>query len=96
MSTNLKVGSTSSCVNYRCPPCYEEYYGPYREERFRIFQVVNGRNNNVKSGNPVALESIYRPSQYFDCRKGKYTLTSFNTGRSSTAAPVNITQQILY
>lgn len=92
MST--KVGCTSSCVKYKCPPRYEEYYGPCREEKFKIFKVVNGRNKNVKSGNPVALESIYRPSQYFDCRKGNCTLTSCNTGRSSTTAPVNITQRI--
>ena len=56
-----------------------------------MYKVVNGKNKNIKNGDPIALESFVRPNQLIDCRKGNCTLTTCNTKASPTA---NITQRI--
>ena len=89
-----RIGCTSSCKNSSCEPRYREVFGSCRDERFKIYKVLNTKNKNVKSGDPIALESLFRESQWFDCRKGNCTLTTCNNAHSTTTPPVNITQRV--
>ena len=89
-----RVGCFSSCKKSLCHPNYIYAFGSCNQERFRIHKVLNTKNRNVKSGDPVALESLFRNSQWFDCRKGNCTLTTCATDRSTTTAPLNITQRV--
>lgn len=56
-----------------------------------MYKVVNGKNKNIKNGDPIALESLVRANQLVDCRKGNCTLTTCNTNAPANA---NITQRI--